>query len=117
MRCWRFLSSADATLLSGELKLAGRLDARFFALLAAIDSTGSINRAARTAGYSYKGARLLLETAASLTYEPLLESATGGKDGGGTHLTRAGRDLLGLDFSVLGVNNGSTKFKLVELAA
>ncbi len=85
---------ADATLLSSELKLAGRLDARFFALLAAIDSTGSINRAARTAGYSYKGAWLLLETAANLASEPLLESATGGKGGGGTQLTRAGHDLL-----------------------
>lgn len=85
---------ADATLLSGDLKLAGRLDARFFALLAAIDSTGSINRAARTAGYSYKGAWLLLETAANLANEPLLDSATGGKGGGGTRLTRAARDLL-----------------------
>lgn len=85
---------ADATLLSGDLKLAGRLDARFFALLAAIDSTGSINRAARTAGYSYKGAWLLLETAANLANEPLLESTTGGKGGGGTRLTRAARDLL-----------------------
>lgn len=85
---------ADATLLSGDLKLAGRLDARFFALLAAIDSTGSINRAAHTAGYSYKGAWLLLETAANLANEPLLERATGGKGGGGTHLTRAAHDLL-----------------------
>lgn len=85
---------ADATLLSGELKLAGRLDARFFALLEAIDNTGSINRAARTAGYSYKGAWLLLETAANLASEPLIESATGGKGGGGTRLTGAARDLL-----------------------
>ncbi|MDR2128781.1 MAG: TOBE domain-containing protein [Burkholderiaceae bacterium] len=85
---------ADSTLLSGNLKLAGRLDARFFALLTAIDNTGSINRAARTAGYSYKGAWLLLETAANLAREPLIESATGGKGGGGTRLTRASRDLL-----------------------
>ncbi len=85
---------ADATLLSGDLKLAGRLDSRFFQLLAAIDGTGSINRAARTAGYSYKGAWLLLETAANLANEPLLESATGGKGGGGTRLTRASHDLL-----------------------
>ncbi|PZQ64346.1 MAG: molybdenum transport protein ModE [Variovorax paradoxus] len=85
---------ADATLLQGELRLAGRLDARFFALLAAIDGTGSINRAARTAGYSYKGAWLLLETAANLSNEPLLESAVGGKGGGGTRLTQAARGLL-----------------------
>lgn len=85
---------ADATLLHGELRLAGRLDARFFALLAAIDGTGSINRAARTAGYSYKGAWLLLETAANLANEPLLERAVGGKGGGGTRLTPAARGLL-----------------------
>ena len=51
----------DHSLLSGDLKLAGRLDARFFALLQALQDTGSINRAARTAGLSYKGAWLLLE--------------------------------------------------------
>jgi len=85
---------ADSTFLSGELKLAGRLDARFFALLKAIDDTGSINRAARTAGYSYKGAWLVLETAANLASEPLLARTTGGKGGGGTQLTPAARELL-----------------------
>jgi molybdate transport system regulatory protein len=85
---------AEGRLLSGELKLAGRLDARFFALLEAIKATGSINRAARTAGYSYKGAWLVLETAANLASEPLLERATGGKGGGGTQLTFAAHDLL-----------------------
>lgn len=88
------LPMADANLLSSDLKLAGRLDVRFFALLAAIDSTGSINRAARTAGYSYKGAWMLLETAANLASMPLLERATGGKGGGGTRLTPAAHDLL-----------------------
>jgi molybdate transport system regulatory protein len=84
----------DQGLLSGELRLAGRLDARFFALLKAIDSTGSINRAARTAGYSYKGAWLLLETAGNLAHAPLLESVAGGPSGGGTHLTPAAHALL-----------------------
>lgn len=85
---------ADSALLSGELKLAGRLDARFFALLQAVDSTGSINKAARTAGYSYKGAWLLLETAANLAHEPLLERATGGTGGGGSRLTPAAHALI-----------------------
>ncbi len=84
----------DGTLLSGELKLAGRLDARFFALLQAIESTGSINKAARAAGYSYKGAWLLLETAGNLAHEPLLERLTGGPGGGGTSLTPAAHALL-----------------------
>jgi len=84
----------DATLLSGELKLAGRLDARFFALLAAIQRTGSLNKAARTAGYSYKGAWLLLENAASMASTPLLERSTGGKGGGGSRLTPAALALM-----------------------
>jgi molybdate transport system regulatory protein len=81
-------------LISADLKLAGRLDARFFALLAALDATGSINKAARTAGLSYKGAWLLLETACNLANETLLETATGGAGGGGTRLTPAARSLL-----------------------
>jgi molybdate transport system regulatory protein len=85
---------ADGSLLSADLRLAGRLDARFFALLEALEHTGSINRAARTAGLSYKGAWLLLETACNLAHEPLLETATGGTGGGGTQLTAAARGLL-----------------------
>jgi molybdate transport system regulatory protein len=85
---------ADGALLSAELRLAGRLDARFFALLDALQRTGSINRAAVTAGLSYKGAWLLLENACNLANEPLLETATGGAGGGGTRLTDAARGLL-----------------------
>lgn len=85
---------ADGSLLSADLKLAGRLDARFFALLEALDATGSINRAAGTAGLSYKGAWLLLETACNLANEPLVETATGGAGGGGTRLTPAALGLL-----------------------
>ncbi len=84
----------DGSLLAAELKIAGRLDARFFALLEAVHQTGSINRAARTAGLSYKGAWLLLETACNLAHEPLLETATGGAGGGGTRLTAAALGLL-----------------------
>jgi molybdate transport system regulatory protein len=88
------VKAVSGNLLSAELRLAGRLDARFFALLEALDGTGSINKAARTAGLSYKGAWLLLETACNLATEPLLETATGGAGGGGTRLTEAARGLL-----------------------
>jgi molybdate transport system regulatory protein len=84
----------SGNLISAELKLAGRLDARFFALLQALQETGSINKAARTAGLSYKGAWLLLETACNLAHEALLETATGGAGGGGTRLTPAALGLL-----------------------
>ncbi len=84
----------SGNLLSAELRLAGRLDGRFFALLQALQDTGSINKAARTAGLSYKGAWLLLETACNLANEALLETATGGAGGGGTRLTPAAQGLL-----------------------
>lgn len=83
-------SAAQAgALLSAELRLAGRLDARFFALLDALQATGSINRAARTAGYSYKGAWLVLEAAGNLTHGPLVQTSSAG-----TQLTDAARTLL-----------------------
>jgi molybdate transport system regulatory protein len=84
----------DGQLIQAELRLAGRLDARFFALLAAVQATGSISRAARTAGYSYKGAWLLLEAAGNLAQAPLLRTSTGGAGGGGTRLTPAAQELL-----------------------
>ena len=81
-------------LVDGELKLAGRLDARFFALLTAVDETGSINKAASASGYSYKGAWLVLETAANLASEPLTERVTGGSGGGGSRLTPTAHALI-----------------------
>lgn len=80
---------ADGALLSGELRLAGRLDARFFALLQALHDTGSINRAARTVGLSYRGAWLMLDHAGNLANEPLLHTATSG-----TRLSAAALELL-----------------------
>ncbi len=84
----------SSALITADLKLAGRLDARFFALLQAVADTGSINRAAKTAGYSYKGAWMVLEAACNLAHEPLLETLTGGAGGGGTRLTPAAQALL-----------------------
>ena len=80
---------ADRTLLRGELRLADRLDARFFALLRAIEQTGSLVKAARAAGYSYKGAWLLLETAHNLAHAALFERTPAG-----TRLTPSGQTLL-----------------------
>jgi molybdate transport system regulatory protein len=90
---WR--APPETSLIHGDLRLAGRLDARFFGLLRALELTGSLHKAARTAGYSYKGAWLVLETAANLARAPLTETATGGRGGGGTRLTPAAHALLG----------------------
>jgi len=87
-------AASAPSLLSGELRLAGRLDTRFFTLLEALAATGSINRAARTAGLSYKGAWLMLESAGNLTHAPLMHTATGGAGGGGTVLTEPALALL-----------------------
>lgn len=84
----------EGRLLRGELQLGERLNTRFFALLSALQSTGSINRAARTAGLSYKGAWLALEAASNLAHQSLWHTRTGGARGGGTELTDAGRALL-----------------------
>lgn len=86
--------AGDGSLLQGELRLAGRLDPRFFDLLRALDLTGSLHKAARTAGYSYKGAWLVLEHAGRLAREPLVASAAGGRGGGGSRLTPAARQLM-----------------------
>ncbi len=86
---------ADTALLGGQLTLAGRLDARFFALLQGIADTGSISQAAKVAGYSYRGAWLVLDAATNLALAPLLHTATGGRRGGGTQLTPAAQALLG----------------------
>lgn len=88
------MRAGDHPLLQGQLRLAGRLDGRFFDLLAALALTGSLQKAARAAGYSYKGAWLVLDAAGALTHSPLVETATGGAGGGGTRLTDAGQALL-----------------------
>ena len=84
----------EGSLLSADLKLAGRLDARFFALLHAIEATGSINKAARTAGYSYRGAWLVLEGAGNLAHDALVLRSTGGAGGGGSRLTPTAHALI-----------------------
>ncbi len=88
------LQPNDHPLLQGDLRLAGRLDGRFFDLLAALSLTGSLQKAAKAAGYSYKGAWLVLDAANALTHAPLVETATGGAGGGGTRLTAEGQALL-----------------------
>jgi molybdate transport system regulatory protein len=88
------VNGGDHPLLQGELRLAGRLDGRFFDLLAALALTGSLHKAARAAGYSYKGAWLVLDAAQALTRTPLADKAAGGAGGGGTRLTAEGQALL-----------------------
>lgn len=63
-------------------------------LLAAIGAAGSISGGAREMGMSYRRAWLLVETMNSCFQTPLVETATGGRAGGGAQLTGDGRRVL-----------------------
>lgn len=63
-------------------------------LLAAIETEGSITRAAKAMGMSYRRAWLLVETMNGCFKAPLVEAARGGSGGGGSGLTALGREVL-----------------------
>ena len=91
-------SSAGPLGLGGELWLrAGPQTlggATRIALLAAIGDTGSITRAAKAVGLSYKAAWDAIDTMNNLAGEPLVTRSTGGKGGGGTTLTPRATSLI-----------------------
>ena len=70
------------------------------ALLEKIDELGSITRAAKAIGISYKNAWDLVNMINNLADKPLVERLTGGKGGGGTTLTDYGKQVI-RQFSVL----------------
>ena len=72
----------------------GYLGAGRIALLEHIDECGSISQAARRIGMSYKTAWDAVEAMNNLAERPLVVRATGGKGGGGTHLTEYGRQVI-----------------------
>lgn len=63
-------------------------------LLERIGQSGSIAGAARSMGMSYRHAWDLVEQMNRLAPVPLVERMTGGRGGGGTHLTGAGRQAI-----------------------
>lgn len=63
-------------------------------LLAQIARSGSITRAAKAVGMSYKAAWDAVDAMNGLAGEPLVERLTGGRGGGGTRLTGRGRRLV-----------------------
>jgi molybdate transport system regulatory protein len=64
------------------------------ALLREIDAQGSITRAARALGISYKGAWDAVDAMNASADAPLVERVAGGRGGGGTRLTVYGRRLV-----------------------
>jgi len=81
----RIWIEADGQILLGE----GRVQ-----LLKAIDETGSLTKAAKTLGMSYKKAWLLMDSVNSRAAEPICIKSIGGKSGGGTALTPYGKSLI-----------------------
>ncbi|QGU32257.1 TOBE domain-containing protein [Thermochromatium tepidum] len=67
----------------------GRID-----LLRRINETGSIARAAKSLGLSYKQAWDAVDAMNNLSPEPLVRRQVGGRHGGGTELTEEGRRLI-----------------------
>ena len=70
------------------------VDGTRIALLEAIEATGSITRAAKAAGLSYRTAWLAIDHLNALADESLVERSQGGRAGGGTRLTPYGRRMI-----------------------
>ncbi len=81
----RIWIEANGHILLGE----GRVQ-----LLKAIDETGSLTKAAKSLGMSYKKAWSLIDAVNSRAKEPVISASVGGKGGGGTSLTDYGRSLV-----------------------
>lgn len=63
-------------------------------LLDAIVATGSISAAGKQLGMSYRRTWLLVDAMNRCFQQPLVETATGGVQGGGTRLTEYGINVL-----------------------
>ncbi|MGY2377837.1 TOBE domain-containing protein [Pseudomonas sp. SDO524_S393] len=90
------------------------------ALLAHIAEQGSITRAAKSAGLSYKAAWDAIDELNNLAQKPLVERSVGGKGGGGARLTEEGERVLRLyqrlqvlQAEVLGSDTDASDFNLL----
>jgi len=63
-------------------------------LLEAIRDAGSLSQGARNLGMSYRRAWLLVESLKQSFQQPVTMASTGGKDGGGMHITAFGDALI-----------------------
>ena len=63
-------------------------------LLEQIEACGSLSEAARRLRFAYRRAWLLVSAMNSVWPEPLVTTATGGKQGGGTVVTAYGKHVL-----------------------
>ncbi|TFY90042.1 LysR family transcriptional regulator [Pseudomonas kairouanensis] len=90
------------------------------ALLGHIAEQGSITRAAKSAGLSYKAAWDAIDELNNLAQHPLVERSVGGKGGGGAKLTAEGERVLRLyqrlqvlQAEILGCDEAASDFNLL----
>ncbi len=92
------MAIAETTRIDGMVWLTAasgsRLGYERLRLLEEIDSTGSISQAARNVGLSYKAAWDAVNAINNLADEPLVIRQAGGRHGGGTVVTDAGRQFI-----------------------
>jgi molybdate transport system regulatory protein len=81
----RIWIEADGHIILGE----GRV-----ALLKAIETTGSLSKAATSLGMSYRKAWGLIDAVNSRAMKPVVITSIGGKKGGGSMVTDYGRSLI-----------------------
>jgi molybdate transport system regulatory protein len=100
--------SATRLRFSSSLRLetshGGVANPRWIALLASLEREHSITAAAKSAGLSYKAAWDAIDAMNNLSGRPLVETAVGGRGGGGATLTRQGRNLLATYLVVAAAN-------------
>lgn len=81
----RIWIEADGNTLLGE----GRVS-----LLKGIKETGSLSKAAKSIGMSYKKAWSLINAVNTRAEQPVITTSIGGKGGGGAQLTAYGKSLV-----------------------
>ena len=80
--------------LSVQVRAGTLASKRWMDLLASVGETASVSAAAKAVGLSYKAAWDAVEAMNNLSEKPLVQRSVGGKGGGGTRLTAAGRQLV-----------------------
>ncbi len=92
------MSQHKKTTVTGTLSLQSESLGRFsepqIQLLQAIQSAGSITKAAKAVGISYKTAWDRIETMNNLSLFPLVQRSAGGAKGGGTALTEQAEKII-----------------------
>lgn len=93
-----YIKDASTYRISGMLRIMGPeepfLGPGRIELMQRIAATGSINKAAKEMGMSYKKAWMMVQSLNRQAADPLILTQTGGEQGGGAHLSEAAQALI-----------------------